>query len=180
MSIPHKPDDVKLIASVFSPEEPLVEEVIQKLETLWGPVDWKSPSLFFDRTRYYEREMGWPLHRRFVSFRELIPPDGIVGRKLESNELEAACLRDGKRAVNIDPGTISLERLILATGKNYIHRVYLSQGIFADLTLIFHRSGFRTLPWTYRDYAEADTIAWFNEIRERYKKQLRGVEEETN
>jgi hypothetical protein len=123
--------------------------------------------------------MGWPLHRRFVSFRELIPPDGIVERKLESNELEASYLRDGKRAVNIDPGTISLERLILATGKNYTHRVYLRQGIFADLTLIFHRSGFRTLPWTYRDYAESDVIAWLNEIRERYKRQLRGVEEES-
>lgn len=177
MSIPTEEDKVKLIASLFSPEETLIEVVLNELRDALGPTDWESPGLFFDRTRYYEREMGWPLHRRFVSFQDLVHPETLVDIKLKTNEIENAHLDEGKRRVNIDPGYIALERLILATGKNYTHRVYLSRGIYADLTLIFQRGSFRTLEWTYRDYAEPESIAYFNEIRERYKRQLRGIEE---
>ncbi len=81
------------------------------------------------------------------------------------------------RRVNIDPGYIALERLVLATGKNYTHRIYLSKGIYADLTLVFHQGSFQTLAWTYRDYADTVVIGYFNEIRERYKNQLRGLSE---
>ena len=82
---------------------------------------------------------------------------------------------DGRRTVNIDPGYICLERLVLATGKNYTHRIYLSRGIYADLTLVFHRQSFRTLPWTYPDYADPSAVEVFNALRERYKAQLRGI-----
>ena len=172
MSTPRIADDVKLICSIFSPEEGVIESVIGRLEEMLGPLDWKSPGLFFDRTRYYEREMGWPLFRRFVSFRNLVRPESIVEVKLRTNELEKAFVRGGTRMVNIDPGYICMERLILATGKNYTHRVYLSEGIYADLTLVFQKGSFRPLGWTYRDYAAEDLISHFNDIRARYKEQL--------
>ena len=120
--------------------------------------------------------MGWPLHRRFVSFRDLVPPEDLVDIKLKTNALEGKHLKERKRVVNIDPGYISLERFVLATGKNYTHRIYLSRGIYADLTLIFRRGAFRALEWTYMDYADPETLSLFNEIRERYKRQLRGIE----
>jgi len=174
MSRPRDAEDVKLIASAFSSDGGLIDKVIGELEECFGPTDWRSPGLLFDRTRYYEKEMGWPLSRRFVSFEKLIRPDEIVDVKLHTNTLEGRHLRDGNRMINIDPGYISLERLILPTGKNYTHRIYLSRGIYADLTLIFQRGGFRPLGWTYRDYAAPEVIAYFNDIRERYKKQIRG------
>ncbi|MBN2126324.1 MAG: DUF4416 family protein, partial [Deltaproteobacteria bacterium] len=146
-------------------------------ELLWGPTDWISPPLFFDRTRYYEREMGWPLYRRLISFHDLIRPEDLVGIKARTHAIERTHLRDGAREINIDPGYVSLERLVLATGKNYTHRVYLSRGIYADLTLVFRRGSFSPLEWTYRDYADPGFIAFFNDIRERYKGQLRGLEE---
>ncbi|HIC85995.1 MAG TPA: DUF4416 family protein, partial [Desulfobacterales bacterium] len=68
MSHPKEPEPVKLICSLFSAEEDLIHWVIGELEEFLGPVDWKSPPLFFDKSRFYEPEMGWPLHRRFVSF----------------------------------------------------------------------------------------------------------------
>ena len=136
-------------------------------------MDMRSEECFFDRTTYYKREMGWPLHRRFVSFTELADPEELVETKLRTNRLERDFMKEGRRLVNIDPGYVSLERLILATGKNYTHRVYLSKGIFADLTLIFQRGGFRALEWTYPDYAEDFSIAFFNSVRERYMTQLR-------
>lgn len=177
MSTPKEADDVKLMASLFSPEEEILEEVTLGLQSMHGPLDWISPPLLFDRTRYYESEMGWPLHRRFLSFKRLIRPEAIVDIKLQTNELEKSFLREGKRRVNIDPGYIALERLILATGKNYTHRIYLSKGIYADLTLVFHQGSFQTLAWTYRDYADPVVIGYFNKVRERYKNQLRGLSE---
>ena len=177
MSAPKEADDVRLVASLFSPEEKIVEKVLLELQEAFGSSDWISPPLFFDRTRYYEKEMGWPLHRRFLSFKNLIRPEALVEIKLQTNELEKRYLQDGKRRVNIDPGYVALERLVLATGKNYTHRIYLSKGIFADLTLVFHQGSFQTLAWTYRDYADPVVIGYFNDMRERYKNQLRGIGE---
>jgi hypothetical protein len=176
MSIPNDSENVKLISSIFSPEQELIDRVIQEMEQLFGTADWISPWLFFDRTRYYEKEMGWPLHRRFISFRDLIRPQDIVRVKLTTNEIEKKyAIEAGKRNVNIDPGYISLERLVLATGKNYIHRIYLSGGIYADLTLTFRGQSYKPLEWTYRDYGDPETINYFNEVRARYKGQIRGT-----
>jgi hypothetical protein len=177
VSEPKDADDVKLVASLFSPEEKILEEVILELVAAHGSTEWVSPPLFFDRTRYYEKEMGWPLYRRFVSFKPLIRPEAIVNIKLQTNELERRYLQEGRRKVNIDPGYVALERLVLATGKNYTHRIPLSKGIYADLTLVFHQGSFQTLAWTYRDYADPVVIGYFNTLRERYKNQLRGVSE---
>jgi len=173
MSEPRLPEKVRLIASLFSPEKDIVDRVIDRLAEQYGPIEQTSPDMFFDRTRYYAREMGWPLHRRFISFEELILPETLVDVKLNTNAMENAFLVDGKRRINIDPGMISAERLILATGKNYIHRVYLSNGIYADLTLLFKRGGFQPLEWTYRDYAEPDMIRFFNELRQTYMEKLK-------
>jgi hypothetical protein len=177
VSDPKEADDVKLIASLFSPEERILEEVILEVQAMFGSTDWVSPPLFFDRTKYYEKEMGWPLHRQFLSFKRLIRPETIVEIKLQTNEIEKRYLQEGKRRVNIDPGYIALERLVLATGKNYTHRIYLSKGIYADLTLVFHQGSFQTLAWTYRDYADPMVIGYFNDRREHYKNQLRGLSE---
>ncbi len=176
MSTPGEADDVKLISSIFSSGKQLIDRLIIELENIYGPTDWISPLLLFDRTRYYAKEMGWPLHRRFISFRNLIRPESIVDVKRNTNELEREYLQDGKRLVNIDPGYVCLERLILVTGKNYTHRIYLSGGIYADLTLVYKGGRFRPLEWTYRDYADPPVIDFFNQVRENYKKQLRRSE----
>jgi hypothetical protein len=151
----------------------LIEAALGDLRERFGPTDRISGELPFDRTRYYAREMGWPLHRRFVSFRYLVPPERLVEIKLETNRVEQRRLVRGDRRVNIDPGILSAERLVLATGKNYTHRIYLSRGIHADLTLMFQKGSFHPLPWTYPDYADPRTIQFFNEVREQYMMQAR-------
>ena len=175
MSHPREPDHVKLIASILSPDKNILERAIGDLQKLYGIVDHISDELLFDRTKYYAKEMGWPLFRRFVSFKPLFRPDHIVEIKLKSNKIEQHYLRDDKRIVNIDPGYISPERLVLATGKNYVHRVYLSKGIYADLTLIFKKGSFRPLEWTYPDYKDSVIVGFFNKVRMEYMKQLRGI-----
>lgn len=179
MSTPIESDKVRLFFSLFSTEKDLIDKVIDELVELFGTPDIITPWLLFDRTRYYEKEMGWPLHRRFITFKELITPEDIVDRKLNTNRIEVKYSNEeGKRRINIDPGYITLERLILVTGKNYTHRIYLSHGIFADLTLVFNKGTFRPLEWTYRDYSSPEAIDFFNNEREKYKNQLRSVEGE--
>jgi hypothetical protein len=177
MSNPSEAEDVKLISSLFSAHANLIDRVILEMEGLFGPTDWISPAFFFDRTKYYEKEMGWPLHRRFISFKTLVRPQDIVEIKWKTNALEKEESQRGKRKINIDPGYVALERLVLATGKNYTHRIYLSKGIYADLTLIFQRGSFSPLVWTYKDYGDPESIDYFNGVRERYKRQIRGLEQ---
>ena len=178
MSKPSESDKVKLFSSLFSAEKDLINRVIDELAGLFGTPDVITPWLIFDRTRYYEKEMGWPLHRRFITFSELIAPEDLVDKKLNTNKIEEKYSTDGKRRINIDPGYICLERLVLATGKNYTHRIYLSKGIYADLTLVFNKGTFKPLEWSYRDYSDSESIKFFNDEREKYKNQLRSIEGE--
>ncbi len=178
MSTPSESDRVRSFFSLFSSEKDLIDRVIEELIGLFGPLEVITPWLLFERTRYYEKEMGWPLHRRFITFKELIPPEELVDRKLSTNKIEEKYSSEGKRRINIDPGYICLERLVLATGKNYTHRIYLSHGIYADLTLVFSRGTFRPLEWSYPDYSDDESIEFFNSEREKYKNQLRTVEGE--
>ena len=173
MSQPQPPKPAKLIVGFFVKEKDLAQDVVRELQDRFGAVDMISPWLPFDFTSYYEKEMGWPLSRRFISFRELIIPDSIADIKLITNELEKTHLDGKKRRINIDPGYLTLERLVLATGKNYTHRIYLRKGIYADLTLVFHDGTFKPLSWTYPDYAEEKVIGLFNGLRHEYLKHLR-------
>jgi hypothetical protein len=173
VSQPQETKKVKLISSLFSDEGALIDSVIKKMGERFGPVDWVSELFPFNGTRYYEKEMGWPLYRRFISFLSLITPEAIADIKLITNEIEKEHLDKEKRKINIDPGYITLERLVLATGKNYSHRIYLGKGIYADLTLIFHDGTFKPLSWTYPDYAEEKVISLFNRLRSGYLRHLR-------
>jgi len=152
MGIPKKPEPAKLIAGlIFLP--PYLEQVIHKLEDTFGPITLRSEIIPFDKTDYYEPEMGKGLMRQWVAFKILIEQDEIVEIKLKTNELERLWMENGKRRVNIDPGYITESKLVLVTTKNYSHRIYLRDGIYGEVTLIYRRKqGFEPLPWTYPDY----------------------------
>ena len=117
-------------------------------------MDFLSMSGAFPYTTYYDNEMGRGIRRQTAGFLNLVAPESLPDIKLRTNEIETSLLRDGKRQVNIDPGLLSPERFVLATGKNFTHRVYLRDGIYADLTLIYQKGAYRPLPWTYPDYRE--------------------------
>ncbi len=116
--------------------------------------------------------MGTPILRFFLAFRELVDPSRLAAVKGESNTLEERWRRDGRRAVNLDPGLLALSRFVLATTKENAHRIPLSGGIYAEVTLLYARGGFRPLEWTYPDYRSPEYLAILNDIRTRYKEQL--------
>jgi hypothetical protein len=173
MSIPQDPKPAKLFVSVIAGSRGHIAKVLSKLTGSYGILDFVSPLLAFDYTDYYYAEMGQPLVRRFASFEGLIPQDDLAQIKVQTNLLENEQSAGGKRRVNIDPGYLLAERLVLASGKNYAHRIYLSGGIYADLTLIYRDQEYRPLAWTYPDYAELKVRNWLRALRQKYLLQLR-------
>jgi hypothetical protein len=168
-----EPKPVKLIMSVITSDDQCLPEVSGVLAAHYGGIDFESDILPFDCTEYYTPEMGEGLLRRFCTFRPLMPRELLVRIKRETNEIEAHYAAAGKRRVNIDPGYISAEHLILATTKGYTHRPYLGEGIYADLTLIYFGGEFRPLEWTYPDYASFQIREMLQGIRKRYLQELK-------
>ena len=151
-------------------------ELLEPLTRKLGAVDFVSDPLAFTETSYYDQELGPPISRRVLGFEPLLPQDDLVRVKLLTNELEHRFSRpDGSRVFNLDPGFVTLERLVLATGKNFAHRVYLGKGIWGDLTLIYQKKSWRVLPWTFRDYAGEDLQRILTEMRKRYKEKLEAL-----
>ncbi len=173
MSLPRPPRPAKLIVGMLMKDASLLPRAAADLEALYGPPDMVSPWLAFDFTRYYEKEMGAPLKRRLLSFKRLIGQERLAEIKLATNQIEAGLSADGRRQVNIDPGYLTLERFVLATGKNYTHRIYLDRGIYADLTLVYTGGGFKALDWTYPDYSSDPIRTFLAEARSRYRLDLR-------
>ncbi len=173
MSTLHEAEPVKPVASIFSADRAALAEAARRLEERTGCFDYVSEESFFDRTDYYEPEMGSGLVRRFFAVEELMDPMGLVGLKVFCAGLETELSVDGRRRVNIDPGYVSPERLLLATGKNFTHRVYLGRGVYGDLTLMYQNGCFQVLPWTYPDYATEIVRRTMADIRAKLMEQLR-------
>jgi Domain of unknown function (DUF4416) len=171
-----EPPPVKLIMGlIFAPEAPMVA-VRRQLEATCGRIDLETTLLPFVLTRFYEREMGPALQRQFWSFEALIAADALADIKRQTNAMERMfAVHDGHgkhRRVNLDPGYIDLAKLVLATTKDRQHRLYLGQGIYAEVTLRFTGGRFVPWEWTYPDYRTAAYLAFFDAVRRRYRQQL--------
>ncbi|MBF0572423.1 MAG: DUF4416 family protein [Desulfamplus sp.] len=177
MSIPKEPDKAKLVISLFMNNKNIFESVLSELERLFGETDIISDWFNFDFTDYYYGEMGSPLFRKVAVFKELIHQIDLAEIKEKTNILEkrwAINEETGiKRALNIDPGYLLLSRFILATGKDYSHRIYIGRGIYADLTLIYKKGGFKSLEWTYPDYASKEICGFLEQVRTKYSDDLK-------
>ncbi len=176
MGVPKKPSPANLICAITYSEGFNVEEALFALKECYGDIELKSLEYSFSSyTDYYEDEMGPNLTKFFISFRDLIQKEEIAKIKLETNEIEEEFSEAGKRRVNIDPGYVAEAQLVLPTTKGYAHRIYLRDGIFAEVTLIYRENTFQPLEWTYPDYRSSLAIDFFNQVRKRYLKKLRIV-----
>jgi hypothetical protein len=173
MSTPTIPAAAKTFLSVLSADwDSFWPRLRPRLQELLGEIDYESDHIPFTQTSYYDRELGSPITRRILSFAPPLAMDKLAAVKLATNSLEHEWSRDGARLFNLDPGYITQERLVLATGKNFSHRVYLTDGIWADLTLIFHKGDWFDLPWTFPDYASPAIKEHLTRIRDLYKNSL--------
>jgi hypothetical protein len=173
MSHPQPPKPAKLVIGLFAQKQERMADAAADLMESFGSIDLISPLFPFDFTTYYEKEMGSSLFRRIFVFKSLIQQEALADIKLKTNAIETLYSADGKRQVNIDPGYLLMERLVLATGKNFAHRIHIGKCIYADLTLIYQKNGYQPLPWTYPDYAHGSIRNFLTLVRNKYMEDLK-------
>ncbi|MFB6290626.1 MAG: DUF4416 family protein [Candidatus Bipolaricaulia bacterium] len=176
MGKPSEPEPVKLFTGLLTSKPEILPKVEDHLSREFGPIDQESSLIPFDFTDYYRQEMGEDIKRKFLSFEELIYPGKLAGVKLLTNDLEDKFSEnltvDLSRPVNIDPGYVGLSKLVLATTKNYSHRVYIGEGVYAEVTLQYEDGDFKAQEWTYPDYRSEAYVEFFERVRNSYSKQL--------
>jgi len=172
-----EPLPVNLVCAVLAAREAWLEAAGLMLEERLGPVDLAGEVWPFDFTDYYAAEMGHPLLRRMFSFRNLVGPADLAEVKRATNGMEAEVARSlpeaPVRPVNLDPGYVDGARLVLATTKDCGHRIYIGSGIYAEVTLRWHKGSFVPCDWTYPDYRTERYRRFFGRVRALYRGKLR-------
>ena len=169
----HPPAQVKLFCALLVAPTMAVHEVETVLEQAYGTIVLRTPPTPFTQTTYYAREMGPHLTRLYIAFDPLISIATLATVKHTTHGLETLWSTDqGQRRVNIDPGYLDLAKVVLASTKDHSHRLYIGDGMFAEVTLRYRQHAFQPWEWTYPDYRVPTTLAFFQQLRALYKAQL--------
>ena len=170
------PDPVFLFTGMIAQSEEIFSLAESELKMSFGEVFYQSPIYPWDHSDYYEEEIGRDLKRRFLFFAEPILPDRLSDVKIKTNRIEGLFLnktgKNGKRMINIDPGYMNMAKVVLATTKDFSHRIYLKDGIYAEVTLIYRGDSYCPLPYTFPDFRSEDYIRLFNSVRAGLKSSL--------
>ncbi len=170
---PVEPEPVKLFAGILYTDARLMTRAADALAEAFGQIDHKSPEFNFDLSDYYRDEMGWPIFRKFFSFKDLINPEKIAGIKIKTNEIEARLAVGEKRKINLDPGYMDYNKVVLASAKFNAQKIYLSHGIYADPTLRYENGGYHPYPFSFPDFQQGNYDKTFLHIRALFKGQKR-------
>ncbi len=166
-----EPENVRLFMGLTYRESEVLEKTVNILEADFGDVSLRSPEFNFDFTDYYNVEMGSSLKKIFIGFDTPISPGRLVTIKPYTNKLEERFGSRGddgriKRKINIDPGYVDSGKIVLASTKNRSQRIYLGDGIYAEVTLLFKGKRFEPLPWTYSDFRTTLARNFFMRIKD--------------
>ena len=170
-----KQQPVKLFIGLIYNQSSVLEKVKACLKKKFAEIDFESAPIAFAQTDYYEKEFGKNLVKKIISFKKLINPAGLDKIKIFTNKIEEKFSQNQNREVNIDPGYLDLAKLILATTKDFSHRIYLNRGIYAEVTLCYQDKMFRPFVWTYPDYKTSEYNSIFSIIRETYAGQIKNL-----
>jgi len=168
MTRPTAPEPVTLIVGMLCARPELFDAAEAEFVSLYGPVDLRSPIFEFNYTDYYEREMGPGLKRKFISFANKIDPGDLAAIKVRANALEQEFAHRYPfvpRPINLDPGYVCGSKLVLASAKDRAQRIYLGQGVYAEITLLFRKHRFVPVETTYPDYRSDEYIDFFTKVR---------------
>ncbi len=165
---PHKP--VLFFCGILASTDAALEIAQSRLQALLGRIEIETTPYQHKYTSYYKKQMGDNILRKFVAFLPLRQPTELKTLKLKTNETEQELADELKtpfaRPVNLDPGYLDEPRVVLASCKDYNHRIALGDGVFADLHLIYRRTlGYMGLEWSYQDYTDEVANDFFLQCR---------------
>ena len=163
-----------LIGVLFQKDE-IYQQFLRHFETIEVEIELESEIYKFDSTDYYQEEMGSGLYRIFLSLKGLYPVEQSVSLKNETNSWENEWKEAGKRTLNLDPGYLDLHKVVLLSGKEGLHKIYLGGGTWADLNLIRKARRFEALPWTFPELRESRYHSFFDRVRENLKLDLKSI-----
>jgi len=173
----NEPKPVKLIVGILACDERCLTAARSALEAALGSADHASDIWSFDQTQYYRDQSGPDIIRQFISLADLIHPSELAQIKHQTNAIEQQLAQTldapWPRPVNLDPGLIEPSKLILATTKNYAHRIYIGKKMYAEVTLVFDKGAWHPLPYTYPDYHRQEYFDFFSTVRNALVQQLR-------
>jgi hypothetical protein len=161
MGSPTPPEKALLFIGTLFFNEDYYVEARQSLERIFGEIVMETPAIRWDFSDYYKDELGEPIYRRFMFFKNLMEQENLSTIKLTTNEVEKNLSSDGKRNINLDPGYLTPAKIVLASTKDYSHRIYLKDGIYAEVTLIFKKGQFIPHINTYKDYQDEKYLRIF-------------------
>ncbi len=173
---PKPPLNVKIVCGVLYTDEQLLDQAKQGMIQNYGDIDFESEPFKFNVSEYYKPEMGWPIFRLFWSFEKLINPNEIARIKIECNAIEDKLTVNGNRKINLDPGYMDYDKIVLASAKYNWQKIYLDQGIYADITLHYEKGKYHPFPWSFPDFKTGVYNPTFMKIRELYKHQDKEAE----
>ena len=160
--------------AAFSRYDEALDWTRRRAVEAWGPIAAESPRFNFAETHYYDATMGPGLKKVFWVFPPPLDPAELVEIKLETNRWEqeyaAAAGHAEPRPLNLDPGYLTLAKLVLASTKDFAHRIYLSRGIYAEVTLQYRHHRWEHHQYTFADYRRADYQQFFSDCRELLKR----------
>lgn len=170
-----KPLPAKLLVGLLYPRDvpTLKSWAKERLSGLWGAIERESEDYPFDCTDYY-REISPALLRCFFSFAGLRRPQELPDWKLAAIALEtqSADASRGGRRVNIDPGYLDGARVALASTKDHAQRLYLRDGIYAEITLCHRKTGWERFTYTFPDFKSGRYDAFLDRARADWKRDL--------
>ncbi len=168
------PEQALLFLGALYSDRQIFAEAGHILAEQFGEIILTSPAVAWDHSSHYKDELGWPIFRQFVFFSSVIDTGSLADTKLKTIEIEDSLSAGGKRRINLDPGYITLAKVVLASTKNYSHRIYLGKGIFAEITLIYRAVERTYTPhlFTYTDYQEKDNIDLFMKARNELRRKI--------
>lgn len=171
-----KPDPVKLIIGILASNEKTLGAAIEMIRQEFGKCDLESPTWPFTHTKYYEKETGGEILKKFITVEKLINPDKISDIKLKTNKMEEKLAGNAgglSRPVNLDPGYIEPSKLVLASTKNFSHRIYIGKKIWAEVTLVYNKGKWISFDYTFPDHKEDRYHGFFSQVREKVVEQLK-------
>jgi len=173
----NEPEPAKLIVGILASNYQCLHSAADVLTNKLGGADFTSEVWTFDKTDYYKDQTGLRILRQFLSIEKLIDPGKLAKIKLQTNKLEQKLAKalgiPLPRPVNLDPGMIEPSKLVLATTKNYSHRIYIGKNMYAEITLNYDKGHWQPLDHTYPDYRQQCYFDFFEKVRTRLLEQLR-------
>ena len=173
MAKPESVDPVKLFVAVLWATPGAMASALESLCSHWGEIDFAGADHPFDVTDYYEPEMGAGLCRRLVSFLRLVPPDSLCQAKCVCNDIEDRLAGEKGRRVNLDIGYLDHNKIVLASFKSAGQKIYLREGVWADLVARYRNGSYRPFEWTFPDFRDGRYDEELIVIRKTYLRQLR-------